>query len=73
MTHFNCDWCGKFMDSALREHIELHIQEFSQHIRTVTNPYDQGNEMTEEAANNDLNGIGNTTGTGVATALMNVQ
>ena len=33
-THFNCDWCGKYMvsDSALREHIERHIQERSPFI-----------------------------------------
>ena len=37
-THFNCDWCGKYIisDSALREHIERYIQKESfQHIRTV--------------------------------------
>ena len=30
-THFNCDWCGKYIisDSALREHIERYIQERS--------------------------------------------
>ena len=30
-THFNCDWCGKYIisDRALREHIERHIQERS--------------------------------------------
>ena len=32
--HFDCDWCDKYMvsDSALREHIECHIQERSPFI-----------------------------------------